>query len=84
MHLERALVTGAGGVPLPAPAVSCLVVVICLRWVSRLWGIPSGDTVASSTLEKDFAALRQSNVSHRAGLSPGAPPELLPPPPPVA
>ena len=40
MRLERALVTGAGGVPLPAPeTVSWLVVVICLRWMSRLRGI---------------------------------------------
>ena len=47
MRLERALVTGAGGVPLPAPeTVSWLVVVVCLRWMPRLRGIPSGDAVA--------------------------------------
>ena len=40
MRLERALLTSAGGEPLPPPeTVSWLVVVICLR---RLWGIPSG------------------------------------------
>ena len=35
MRLERALVTGAGGVSLPAPGTSWLVVVICLCWVGH-------------------------------------------------
>ena len=48
MRLERALVTGAGGVPLPAPeTVSWPVVVIRLRWMS-LRAIPSGDAAALS------------------------------------
>ena len=42
-----ALVTSAGGVPLPASeTVPWLVVDVCVRW---LWGIPSGDVAALST-----------------------------------
>ena len=47
MRLEPALVTSAGGVPLPASeTVPWLVVDVCVRW---LWGIPSGDVAALST-----------------------------------
>ena len=47
MRLEPALVTSAGGVPLPASeTVPWLVVDVCVRW---LWGIPSGDVAALSS-----------------------------------
>ena len=44
---DCAVVTSAGGVPLPASeTVPWLVVDVCVRW---LWGIPSGDVAALST-----------------------------------
>ena len=47
MRVERALVTSAGGVPLPASeTVPGLVVDVCLCW---LWVIPRGDVAALSS-----------------------------------
>ena len=48
MRLERALVTGAGGVLLPASKKGVLPVHGHLLALG-LWGIPSGDTVALSS-----------------------------------